>query len=172
MIQELKSELESLKRAFESPLSYLFDYFKSLSSKIDLAAETCKNKNGLEINDSKYKKINDIRTNMINQIQSYENECYLNLKKDTDFAQAIKKGFDLIELKLREFELNFSNERFIDKFNALIENVILKLHRKLFLKKTFLFVQKCNGFEDNNFGKLIIVTNDYLSEECLDYINE
>ena len=170
MIQELKTEIESLKRAFESPLSYLFDYFKSLSSKIDLAAETCKN--NLDINDLKYKKINEIRTNMINQIQSYENECYLNLKKDTDFIQAIKKGFDLIELKLKEFELNFRSERFIDKFNQLIENVILKLHRKLFLKKTFLFVQKCNGFEDNNFGKLIIVSNDYLSENCLDYINE
>jgi hypothetical protein len=170
MIQELKTEIESLKRAFESPLSYLFDYFKSLSSKIDLAAETCKN--NLDINDLKYKKINEIQTNMINQIQSYENECYLNLKKDTDFVQAIKKGFDLIELKLKEFELNFRSERFIDKFNQLIENVILKLHRKLFLKKTFLFVQKCNGFEDNNFGKLIIVSNDYLSENCLDYINE
>lgn len=170
MIQELKTEIESLKRAFESPLSYLFDYFKSLSSKIDLAAETCKN--NLDINDLKYKKINEIRTNMINQIQSYENECYLNLKKDADFAQAIKKGFDLIELKLKEFELNFRSERFIDKSNQLIENVILKLHRKLFLKKTFLFVQKCNGFEDNNFGKLIIVSNDYLSENCLDYIYE
>ena len=171
-MEELKNEIDGLKRAFESPLSYLFEYFKNLTSKVDLACEKSKN-NLSEISDKE--KLDAIRTNMLQQIQSYENECYLNLKKSIGFSEAIKKGFDLIELKLNEFELNLSNERFIDKFNELIENVILKLHGKLFLQKTFLFIEKCVGLNEetnNNFGKLFIITNEYLSEKCLDYINE
>jgi len=181
-MEQLKEEFNQLKANSESPMMYLIEYFKDMLSRIDLAAEKFKEK----LNDDQcigehLSQINWCREAMIKRIESYENECYANLKKSTSemsFSENIKENMKPIETKLNAFGICFNlnanfnaNESSLaDQLKSLIDAESLKLYSKLFLNQSMLFFE---NYENNqNFGKLIVVNNEYIGCKSLEYIHE
>ena len=171
-MEELKNQFSSMKTHVESPMLFLIEHFKDLMCRVDLAAEKHKEKPHQSKNTAQ---INSSREMMIKKIESYENECYSNLKKSSENSHALQcmnENMKSIESKLNEYDRKKTpkESELTEQLSRHIDQESLKFYSKLFLNKYMLFIQ---DFENGQcFGKLFMVNNEYVSVKSLDYIHE
>ena len=181
-MEQLKKQFNQLKAHSESPMMYLIEFFKDIQSRVDLAAEKFKEK----LNDDRcigeyLSQINWSREAMIKRIESYENECYANLKKcssESSFSQNMNENMKKIETKLNAYSLclnlnaniNTSQSNLADQLSFLIDEASLIMYSKLFMNQSMLFIE--NHENSQNFGKLFVVGNEYIGGKYFDYIHE
>lgn len=111
-IGELRAGLNQLKSTFISPKVYLSDYFSDLKAQIIIACENfIKEQN--DVNNEASIEALTFKSQMINEIKTFEQECQINLQshslQDESFRKAISDSIRTIEANLREFESNTKN---------------------------------------------------------------
>lgn len=170
-MEEIKKDLEELKKHTETPMLFLIDYFQNVLATVDFAAENFMLNIGTD-NENR-ETINKNRKLIIEIIQSYENDCYKSLKKRGENNS--NENINLIEHKLKEFENNNSNKDLEENLKFLIDEQIFVLHSRLFLNKFMIFAdishEKCNS-NSTCFGKLFVINNQYVSKKSVEYISE
>jgi hypothetical protein len=161
-----QTDLDNLKNLLNQPLYFLSDYFKDLRTEVDVAFV----KKGLnEPNTDLKQKIKENWIEVINRIDSFENECIQALGSNSFNKQILTETnlqIDVIESKLNE------NSPDLNEINNLIYDQVQKLERILFHNKFMIFLLKSQCIYTKNLcakldiatgvGKLIFITNEYL----------
>lgn len=159
---------------FLFPVEFLTNHFKILKTKIDYAAlnllATCYNyKNQV--------KINETWDLICYKLKIYEKECISNclLNLTDELSNEITDKIKLIEIKMNSILIDYNLKHFKD-LEQIISDVIYRLQKFLFLNKSYLFVEKKsnNNYVKNIdmntfFGKLICITNEYLSKSSAEF---
>ena len=168
---ELCSKLEELINKSEllskEPSLYVYDYFNELKSDLDLNREQC------------LKMINDNYNRLLNEIEEAELKCKLSINKLETSVSMLNNSIissketlaSSVALSKRP-DLNYESKWY--KFRNEIERAISKstftikkFQSDLLLNKSFQF--KLNQtLNENNFGDLLIKSDDFLSEKRLE----
>ncbi len=136
------NRIEELKSIQNMPRLYLADYFSDLKTQVDLIYT-------LNLNEK------DKYIEIINSIESNEQESYKKIKKFTTFNEEIQS----IEEQLNHANLN------MDKINKEIDGLLYKIEKKIFSNKTIIFL-KDYGSKKHTF--LLILNNEYLRNKSLE----
>ena len=165
--------LEKDELIVNKPLLFASDYFYSIRNEIDIEAETLLLK--CDNDSSKLDEINRIRDSIINEINSYEIECFSKLKQ---LGEQQKQAFDetksafykhkqtieeVLEKAMRECD---SIEGLDDLESRAIE-LLYEIRKDLNGFKSFLFNQKTLIFKKsylNDLGILIVFESIYMDE--------
>jgi hypothetical protein len=172
----LIKNLEELKYLYNCPNLYLYDYFTELRRRIDLAvAEKLVENEHLSISDDYIEMINRINT-----IEKDCNECILT----NEFVYSYSKANSLHIIQLIEDEINNNNNQLKFDLNNLIDCVYeqaFNLKSILFNNQTIEFIEINGNLVDGlfrankletEFGKLLIVKNQFFDKRGLSFINK
>lgn len=145
-------KIDELKFLFASPCFFLANYFQELRRQIDICTEKLLVSAQCSSNEPRRSELNQIRNGMLQRIDSFEKQCLNSFKKQT--KQRIVESADSIKKVESDFDLKCDTELI-----ELIDDLIYKLNKVLFLNSTFFFIN--NNNDCNQFGYLVIV-NEYL----------
>ncbi len=159
-MKTIRTNLEQLVSIVKNPRLYLAHHFSDLKNQVDIDCqiflqEQTSSVEGIQATQFALEN----QRNIINQIDQFENECFNCLDDSNNF-----KGADLNGLT----DFNQINEAVFD--------ALLKIQTKLFLKKTYKFFGRNSeffkndaftsfNFKVNSFGMLIIVEDQYVSDQ-------
>ena len=145
--QQMLQKLQDLKLIIEMPKLYLANYFQNLRNKVDkyMFSKQILHNNDIE----KKNELNQIWTEMISKIDSFEKEC-----KNKDELQSNLNRINKIKMMLDDQNEAKNLEKIEDK----IQEEEFELHKKIFQNKTIIFDEI---FEDVNQKRLLIVKDEY-----------
>jgi len=155
---KMEKNVQDFKMSYESPRLYLDNYFSDTRNRVDIEAELKIIKFNADSN--VHDKINQIRQGMINKIDSFEEECIQNFRKQSELiSQFSRKISNLIKTE------NKGDEQ-------MIENIFLEFKQILFLNRALHFFvsnQSQSEMSKENFGKLLHI-DILFSEKCLNFL--
>lgn len=165
--KDLKEYIEEFKFTFKCPKLFISNYFSKTRTEVDISAEKLL---GLNVNSTQiYDKINNNRIAIINEINSFEEECLLNLKKNSIKDKSL---VDDLNESIKVIDNELDNKYDIKKHANYVFRQYNKLKTHLFLNKGLIFTQRLtnDSFKSDNtwFGILILI-DDYLDEYQIDY---
>lgn len=152
-------KLDDLKYLFESPCFFLANYYSELRNKIDLATEYLLSANTANNNQNLNDDLNQTRNELIQRINSHENLCLINYKKNVknlrnDLSDSIKTVESSIDSKD------------VHEITQSIDELKFKLNKLLFLNKSYLFLKRIKSL-----GKLVVI-NEYLEQSVINSLTE
>ena len=166
----LRNDLEALRYLNNYPNLYLYDYFSDLRRQVDLAA-------AMKLLKAENIPLIDNYMNIIDKINSFENECTKRLVND-EFSDEIKASSLRI---IESIEYEFKTTDNLQDIKDSIYDEAYKLKRILFSNQTIEFIQKddClikNWFSEMNMdisvGKLLIINNQFFDKKGLSLITK
>jgi hypothetical protein len=173
-IIDLINALEELKTVFIVPKLFISNYFHDLRSRIDLSVIKFNLNNNSLNSDEFLKKINENWMQMIQKLESLEQECYKNCDQMNAFlSKQAKEAIISIKAEICQEKKDFS------QIEQLIYDNRFKIEKFLLLNRSVIFIDKENCkmdqiFNDMNtnvtFGRLIIVQNDYYGTKGINYL--
>jgi hypothetical protein len=128
--EELFKEIEELKQAVDFPGFFLANYFSDLRNETNKKIET--KQINLKKEDKKYKKLNEIRKEMVQKIDSFEKQ-FNSISKFQ--LEANKQKINEIEAILRDQDTYNLNE-----LKEAINDEQINLWQNLFLNKSIFLV--------------------------------
>ena len=155
--EELLKEIEELNQTVDYPELFLKNFFKDLRDDIDKEVET--KKKNLQKKDKNCTKLNEIRKEMIIQIDLFEKQCFR-----TKFRLGANKQ------KINEIKALLDNQNTLEL--SQVKEAIIKeeydLWQILFLNKTIFFVSVKNfmpkSFREHLIDfRLVILNDEFLS---------
>lgn len=173
---ELSNEsLLGLKKIIDAPSTFLKYYFDQLRYQVNEAFDQLKDEDDTFIQAEKNKN----RTDMIEKINTFENECITNAEV------CFKKNQPLInrQMNLIQNELtNFNPDR--KDLIYMIQTEASNLKRILFMNKTLAFIERFKCDEKcilsylivdkpkTSAGKLLFIKNCYITTENIDQLHK
>ena len=163
-IENVKVQLEELKRIFELPRLFMSNFFMNLRHSIYDAAFKCNLKN---------KDTNKFKKNVLKMIQRFyifETECF-ELFPDNRFDVEVTKDINNV---ISEFHIDYLKSNEIEDYLNTINDSLFRIKQILFNNKTIHFID--NSFtvkklkKRKSIGKLLIVNNQYFEKEALDIL--
>lgn len=176
---QLVQDLDDLRTLFQLPLLYLSNFFTDLKRDIDLAAM----KHSLNIspeNTEQQMSLNKTWVSLVDKVNEFETNCYqagrVN-KLSSALGHQVQDLIDLIETRIK----NLKSKEDVNEINELIYEKLYELEKIVFMNKTITFVEKSECLISElfsemevkvSFGKLIIVTNEYLGKRGLNFLTK
>jgi len=163
--KDLREYIEEFKFTFKCPKLFVSNYFSKYRTEVDIAAEKLL---GLNYGSTQiYDKINNNRIAIINEINAYEEECLLNLKKKLE-----KSLVNDLNESIKVIDNELDNKFAIKKHSSYVFRQYNKLKTYLFLNRGLIFTQRLtnDSFKsDNTWFGILILMDDYLDEYQIDY---
>ena len=167
-LDTLKSDLNNLKSVIKSPRLYLSDYFTELRNKIDIQCETTIRK-AVE----KTREQLEHQSLLIEEVNSFEKECFLRLDKNGLLSNAILKQ---VKTLMTTIESNYKSGALdtgpkLNEIKSLLDEIISDMHKTLFIARGIVFLANeflatfIPGIENQleTFGLLVIVEDEFIS---------
>jgi hypothetical protein len=156
---KFRNNLDKLKTIVQEPRFCINNYFTDLRSQIDLSFST---KDLIDNHENNINALNENWLQIIKKIMSYEKECLYRLKTNHNLSYLNKK-IELFEKKILE-----NKETIYESINDEINSI----ENKLFLNKTFIFLDEisCENLnllykmnKNKTAGKLVIILDQYIN---------
>ena len=166
---KFRNNLDKLKTIVQEPRSYISNYFTDLRSQVDLSFST---KDLIDNDENNIIALNENWLQIIKKIMSYEKECLYRIKTNHHNLSDLNKKIELFEKKILE-----NKETIYESINDEINSI----ENKLFLNKTFIFLDEisCENFnllykmnKNKTAGKLVIILDQYINQSQVNLLKK
>ena len=186
---DLLAKLELLQQWTEIPEFKINEYFNDIRNEVDAASELLL----VDASNEKASKINEIRVEMIKQLETYEKQFVEKIKLSRDDPNQIKiiinstKRIEHIRQKTEELGASIQADQedqnrdklgdIEDQYERIFFEILketYKLEKRLLDGQSIFFVAARMDHDKNLFGLLVRLEDDHLNKDeinCLKYIN-